>query len=760
MRIATGVIVLALSGMLGSASAQEAITGQISVVWGEGPDAEHSVVLVDASGNRTPISLPGDVTANGLGALDRKHVSVVLDPLSGTFDADGALHVREVQFIESQKVDAALTAQVQEQGSARVLVWLNTSFQPEGTLLDAAVADQRTSIASTTNSLIDALAGSTFEVARTFETVPLVALVVGPDALAALAGSPQVERVEIDSLSAPTLAQSTVIVGADSAWAQGYNGEQITVAILDTGVMKTHAAFGGRVISEACYSSNGTGFQSLCPGGVTASTAVGSGVNCTGVSGCDHGTHVAGIAAGAPFTGFTAAGVGRGALITAMQIFTRFNNASDCSPNAAPCLLSFTSDQIKGLERVYALRNSRRFASVNMSLGGGLTSVHCDGDSRKPIIDNLRSVGISTVIAAGNGGSRTQISAPACISTSVSVGSTNDNSGGWGPVDAVSSFSNAANIMDMWAPGALITAPVITSTTATGGKTGTSMAAPHVAGAFAVVRHKRPYGTTSQLESAIINQGVNVTDTRSGGVVTKRRLRVLNALNSISPSATVTELWPSSLGAGSSTIRLWARVAVTQAMPATAAVWFWVEGVGWVGSVSLSGQAAGTSVWRSFDWTVPFTAVGNLNYFARVWDGGQGGFWGSAWSGSELISVGSPTTITSLWPVYDQTGSPVINRGVDQARLWTRVRNDRQQALPNAGVWNLIQPSSGATFWAGSVALTGQAPLTNEWRLLNWSVPASQPTGTTRYYGQVWWFNGFWRQWTPLFGPQVFTISP
>ena len=105
-----------------------------------------------------------------------------------------------------------------------------------------------------------------------------------------------------------------------------------------------------------------------CPGGVTSSTAAGSGVNCTyAAEGCQHGTHVAGIAAGAAPR---SRGVARDAKLIAINVFSRFTGAN-CAGAASPCTQSFASDQIKGLERVLALRTSLRIAAVNMSLGGG-----------------------------------------------------------------------------------------------------------------------------------------------------------------------------------------------------------------------------------------------------------------------------------------------------------------------------------------------------------------------------------------------------
>ena len=72
--------------------------------------------------------------------------------------------------------------------------------------------------------------------------------------------SPQVTHIEEDRLFAPALASSVPVIGADTAWANGRTGAGQAVAILDTGVDKTHDFFnGGKVVSEACYSTNGSG---------------------------------------------------------------------------------------------------------------------------------------------------------------------------------------------------------------------------------------------------------------------------------------------------------------------------------------------------------------------------------------------------------------------------------------------------------------------------------------------------------------------
>jgi len=136
---------------------------------------------------------------------------------------------------------------------------------------------------------------------------------------------------------------------------------------------------------------------------VSSSTAPDSALNCPlSVDGCDHGTHVAGTIAGRDYSpngpGYN--GVAPGAGIIAVQVFSQHTGA-DCTSVglSSPCALSFTSDQILALERVYALRTSFNIAAANMSLGGGTFTSNCDvveSTMRKPIVDSLRAEGIDT----------------------------------------------------------------------------------------------------------------------------------------------------------------------------------------------------------------------------------------------------------------------------------------------------------------------------------------------------------------------------
>lgn len=436
---------------------------------------------------------------------------------------------------QSDKDISALVAQAQARGHVRVIVALRVpTYQPEGKLDARAAQAQRASIAQAQNALLNQLAIHNVRVTRRFTTIPYLALEANANALRALAGLPNVTSIREDKPRAPSLLESTVVVGATSAWASGYTGTGQVVAILDTGVDRTHLFLKDKVVSEACYSTNAAswGSSSVCPGGVTESTAPGSGTYCDlSIAGCYHGTHVAGIAAGRDPGGLGFSGVARDANIIAIQVFSRFDNPSYCS--SVPCALAWDSDIIKGLERVYELRNTYPIAAANLSLGGEAYSYVCDTyfPAYKTAIDNLRSVGIATVIASGNESYSTAIAAPACVSSAISVGSTRDGGGSATPVDTVSSFSNSASFLSLLAPG-----EIISSSYPGGGYipvSGTSMATPHVTGAWAILKQRLPVSTVEQILAALTNTGVPVYDARNG--ITKPRIQINTALSQLPP---------------------------------------------------------------------------------------------------------------------------------------------------------------------------------------------------------------------------------
>lgn len=345
----------------------------------------------------------------------------------------------------------------------------------------------------------------------------------------ALLSDPEVLRVHEDVLRKPVMLDSTARVGMVSGAFQGRTGAGQVVAVLDSGIEKTHPYLSGRVVSEACYSTNDAGYSStsLCPGGVESSTAVNSGLDCSSsINGCGHGTMVGGIVAGNTHPSY-GGGMARSAELISIQIYSRIDNSTICG-GAPPCILTWTSDEILGLERVYALRSSYRIASVNMSLGGGAYSSYCDSEPEYPVVASLRLAGIATVVASGNEYQSSKLSAPACLSNVISVGSTTDS-------DTVSDFSNSAPMLQLLAPGDDITSTYLSGSYLTGD--GTSFATPIVAGAIATLREQNPQASVDTMLAMLKSTGLGVVDSRNQ--LLRSRIRVDQAMSGLDSLARI-----------------------------------------------------------------------------------------------------------------------------------------------------------------------------------------------------------------------------
>jgi subtilisin family serine protease len=294
----------------------------------------------------------------------------------------------------------------------------------------------------------------------------MFAVNVSPSELNALAADPAVARIYYDHLGSPALPQSVPLIGMIPAYATNATGARQAVAVIDTGVQTNHQFLSANVLPKQACRSDGPDFineESLCPDGTkmqqgpgAADTSTAACVN-DAVSGCSHGTHVAGIAAGNntnPGGGRPTNGVAKNAMIVPIQVFTRIDNQQKCFPNPAPCFRYYNSDLISALEWVFQNALSPapgvRLAAVNLSLVSGKYPAACDsdfGDLKKPI-DMLRAVGVVTVVSSGNDGFTDAVSAPSCISTTVAVGSSTKQ-------DVISDFSNMSSLVDLMAPGGL-----------------------------------------------------------------------------------------------------------------------------------------------------------------------------------------------------------------------------------------------------------------------------------------------------------------
>jgi subtilisin family serine protease len=458
---------------------------------------------------------------SGSAGLADERVLLFPDDLTGTrastLDAEPAAAPN--RFQELRRAAA-------ERGTVKVIVGTRVPFAAEGNLEAAETAEQRAEITAAAQAIrgrfADAIRRAP-EAFRIYDSVPFVALEVTAEELDRLAADPDVITIRENKKGRFLLAESVPMIQGHRAHAAGFSGKGQTVAVVDTGVDKTHLFFGNRVVSEACYSLGG-----WCPGGTTSSTASGSAMPCTAGLSCNHGTHVAGIAAG---RGSAFSGVARDASIIAIQV---------ASPDEEdPEFISpYFSDVVRALERVYDLRGSFSVAAVNLSLGGEHFSSNCDSAdlAMTAAVRNLKSAGIATIAASGNGYESNSLSFPACISDVVSVGAVSDvNAPGCSddgtPLarGGVTCHSNSASFLSLLAPGSVVTSAI--SGNEYDAKEGTSMAVPHVAGAWAVLKQKANNASVDTLLAVLQNTGKPVTDARNG--VTKKRIDIKAALDQV-----------------------------------------------------------------------------------------------------------------------------------------------------------------------------------------------------------------------------------
>jgi len=428
---------------------------------------------------------------------------------------------------------AALIGKARREGWLRVIARLRITLRNEDSLSPVAAAAQARALRSLQDAVAGrALAGAVSDesVAR-LQSVPSMSLWVNAIQLQRLLSDLRVLSVQEDvPARRGDATQSMALINAPKVWKVGFRGKGMTVAILDSGVAYrkgspelTHPMLAGKVDSEACFSANpppgpSRRLISLCPNGRRQDIRRGSALNCS-LEGCEHGTAVASIAAGRASAGIS--GVGPAASILAMQIFTKVDSFARCSEageQTIPCIIAYSSDLQLALDRVYLLRSAFNIAAVNLSIQAGPFEGNCDDIDQTVtgLIEKLYSSGIATVAISGNQGYDDAISWPGCISRAIAVGATTASDELW-------SDSNSSDLVGLLAPGVDI--QVASPPANYHIDSGTSLAAPHVTGAFALLKGIKPDKgdrSVDQILNALQCTGLPVT--RAG--ITKSRIDV------------------------------------------------------------------------------------------------------------------------------------------------------------------------------------------------------------------------------------------
>lgn len=357
---------------------------------------------------------------------------------------------------------------------------------------------------STKQSVTKTLVQSEFEQLRDYDALPMSFIKVkSRRALVQLLNHDNVKAVYENKPHKHTLTESLQLIQQPQAIATGRQGTGTTVAVLDSGVNYTLPAFG------SCTAPG-------VPAGCRVAAALDIAADDGGLDIHGHGTNVAGIVAG----------VAPGTRIAALDVF---NGQS-----------AYTSDIVSGINWAINNKTTYNIVAINLSLAiyGVKYTSECTGSWAATPFANARAYGIVPVVAAGNDGFTDGVAEPACAPGAVRVGAVYDANIGstYFPayncgdsstaVDKVTCFSNSSNLLTLLAPGAPITAAGSTGY-------GTSQAAPHVAGAIAVVRasNAAPNDTVTQTVDRLTGNGQLISDSRNG--IVKPRLNLFAAVNSL-----------------------------------------------------------------------------------------------------------------------------------------------------------------------------------------------------------------------------------
>lgn len=402
---------------------------------------------------------------------------------------------------KSPKIDKGVLSEIQEEGSVKIIA----DLKDKSNLPDA-------------------------EIEHRFEDK--VSLEVNLTELKKLEKDKNIESIELVGEKKLFLPQSVPLINATTTWIKQFSGINLTglgetACILDTGTNLSHADLIGKNATCVIDCTDTNCFE-----------------NCSESDFNGHGTHIAGIIA----ANGTLKGIAPEGKFIPVKVCTNVGGSAVC----------YDDDIRAGLDWCISNSSTYNISVISISLGSStLYSTYCDyQDDPSNLtlgINNAIAKNISVIVATGNDANSTAIASPACIQNATAVGDTYDANVGliaWTActdtstaIDQIVCHSNRNLITDLFAPGALI------NSTWKDGKYyqtgGTSMAAPHIAGAILLINQYKKLEsnktlTPQTIQNALNSTGKSILDSSSG--LNFSRVNILAAILELDEKAPVINL--------------------------------------------------------------------------------------------------------------------------------------------------------------------------------------------------------------------------
>ena len=383
--------------------------------------------------------------------------------------------------------------------------------------------EKRFNVKQTQAELISSTSLPIDKIRHKFSLIPGFSAEITKDMFNKLKNNPKIEGIYKVESGRLFRSESMPLLKINKVQERGYTGKDQTICIVDTGVDDTHSELTGKIKAEKCYckGEDGEGPIGCCPNGLDEDN------NANDDSG--RGTHIAGIVVGE-----------NGVAPDAEIIVVKVTNASGVPNN---------DDFVAGMDWCYNKSEDYNISIISISMGGDNLYTNedlCDFNAFSIPVNKAFNSDIFVAVASGNDGQTVDgIPAPACASGATSVGATYDDSSVgikfyWKNgqficsdpdedtiVDNIACLTNRQTLLDLLAPGCEIRSTNISSTYAT--ECGTSMAAPHVSGAAALLLEKDSTLNPNQIKQALNDTGVPIYDSDTG--LTFPRIDVMAAIS-------------------------------------------------------------------------------------------------------------------------------------------------------------------------------------------------------------------------------------